>query len=371
MATRAEIIDGYFRSRNAYPHVPYRPIGQIVVDEVKRQGPDGLYLSAACALVEKESGGKAVMGCDFGPKYTDVPPYCNVEATAARVKALIKNYYTPPVGGANGVAFTQLTSIGYVEEAERLGGAHLAGPNMRVGFRVLLDHINNLGWPSGAAAYNAGAGNWRAVINTYGADMARLEREWAARLAKASGGPTPGDALARDVEEAIAFGMGMIGAPYGTGWRAGTWPALSPLYAGITAHDPPSYYRDRECICSGEINVLRYEVAELPAVGKAQGDGWPGGTAAIGRHLAFGPGSKPYPSVENTPRGWLVWSPYLGEALPLQGHVGVALGDGRVLEARVPTLSANRTEDQGCKALVAGGGKPYTRIIPPSLWLRV
>jgi hypothetical protein len=83
------------------------------------------------------------------------------------------------------------------------------------------------------------------------------------------------------------------------------------------------------------------------------------------RHLAFAPGSRPYPTVENTQPGWLVWSPYLGALLRLQGHTGVALGDGRVSEARVPTLSKNRTEDEGRRALVAGGGKPYTRIIPP------
>lgn len=368
MATAAQIIDGYFRAKNYYPHIPYRPIGQIVVDEVKRQGADGLYLSTAAALVEQESGGKNLFGCDWGNRWTNEPPYCNVAVTKDRVGALIANVENG--GGQNGVGYTQLTSIGYVYQAQKVGGAHLPAPNMRVGFSVLLDHILNLGWPAGAAAYNAGAGNWRSVINTYGAQMSLKERQWAARLAKASDGPAPVDDLSRDVEAAIAFGMGMIGAPYGTGWRAGTWPDLSPLYAKITRHDPPGWYRAREIICSGEINVLRYEVTELPSVGRAQGDGWPGGTAAIGRHLAFAPGSKPYPLVDNTPRGWLVWSPYLGEALALQGHVGVALGDGKVLEARVPNLSANRTEDQGHRALIAGGGRGYERIIPPSLWLR-
>jgi hypothetical protein len=182
--------------------------------------------------------------------------------------------------------------------------------------------------------------------------------------------PKPVDELKRDVEEAIAFGMRMLGAPYGTGWEAGTWPALSPLYANIGKHDDPAWYRVRECICSGLINVLRFEAAGLPSVGKRQGDPWPGGTAAFGRHLAFADGSRAYPPVENTPRGWLVWSPYLGPALHLQGHVGVALGNGLVLEARVPRLSANRTESEGSNAIQRGGGRPYTRIIPPSLWLR-
>lgn len=182
--------------------------------------------------------------------------------------------------------------------------------------------------------------------------------------------PHPTNALDKMVEEAIAFGRQMVGAPYGTGWEEGTWPDLSPLYARIGKHDPPSYYRSRYIVCSGLINVLRYEIAGLPAVGRAQGDPYPGGTAAIGRTLAKMPGCKPYPPVENTPRGWLVFSPYLGSRLALQGHVGVALGDGRVLEARVPNASENRTEDQGSRALVAGGGKPYTTVIPPEIWLR-
>ena len=180
----------------------------------------------------------------------------------------------------------------------------------------------------------------------------------------------PADDLSRDVEEAIEFGRQIVGAPYGTGWEEGTWPALSPLYAKIGSHDPPSYYRSRYIVCSGLINVLRYEIAGLPAIGRAQGDAYPGGTAAIGRTLAKMPGCKPYPPVANTPRGWLVFSPYLGSRLALQGHVGVALGDGRVLEARVPNASENRTENDGCRALVAGGGKPYTTIIPPEIWLR-
>ena len=176
--------------------------------------------------------------------------------------------------------------------------------------------------------------------------------------------------LEQDVEDVIAFGMDMLGTPYGTGWRAGTWPPLSPLYAHITKHDEPSWYRQRPCICSGFENVLRFEVVELPAIGARQGDGWPGGMAAIGRHLMFAPGSQPYPPVKNTPRGWTVNSPYLGAALAIQGHTGVALGNGLVLEARIPALSANRTESEGAKALVRWGGRPYTRIVPPSVWLR-
>lgn len=183
MATKAEIIDAYFRKQDYYPHIQYVPIGQVLVEEVERMGTDGLYISTAAALVEKESGGKNLFGCDHGTRWTHEPPYCQVAVTRERVKALIRNVNTG--GGQNGVGMTQLTSIDLVQEAERLGGAHLPRFQMRVGFRYLNDLIARLGWPAGAAAYNAGAGNWRAVINTYGADMAKKEREWAARLSEA------------------------------------------------------------------------------------------------------------------------------------------------------------------------------------------
>jgi hypothetical protein len=185
VATSAEIIDRYARAKDYLPWIPYAPVGQAIIDEVNRMGPDGLYLSTACALVEKESGFKNAFGCDHGAKWTNTPPYCQVAVTESRVKALIRNFYEPPVGGANGVGLTQLTTISRVQEAERLGGAHVPRFQMRVGFRYLNSLIAQLGWPAGAAAYNAGAGNWRAVIDTYGADMKRLEREWAVRLSEA------------------------------------------------------------------------------------------------------------------------------------------------------------------------------------------
>ena len=57
---------------------------------------------------------------------------------------------------------------------------------MRVGFRYLNDLVSRFGWPEGAAAYNAGPGNLQSVMKTYGASMAKLEREWAKRLEDAS-----------------------------------------------------------------------------------------------------------------------------------------------------------------------------------------
>jgi hypothetical protein len=191
MASRAEIIDDFFREQDAFPHVPYQPLGTDLVRECESMGPDGLFVSTAAALVEKESGGKNIFGCDFGERFTTDPPFCQVEVTKERVKRLIDNFHQPPPGiGANGIGVTQLTSMSLVEAAEGMGGAHLVRHQMRVGFGHLNRLIALFGWPEGAAAYNAGPGNLLSVMDTYGADMARKERQWAQRLEGASDAPT-------------------------------------------------------------------------------------------------------------------------------------------------------------------------------------
>ena len=202
MATRAEIIDDFFRDLDAYPHVPYQPVGEILVDECEKMGPEGLYLSTAAALVQKESGGKNIFGCDYGKRWTTDPPYCQVEVTEERVKKLISNFHQPPPGvGQNGVGVTQITTMSLVEEAEKMGGAHLVRHQMRVGFRYLNDLVARFGWPEGAAAYNAGPGNLHAVLKTYGADMAKLEREWAKRLEDAEDAPEEPEEVNDEVKD--------------------------------------------------------------------------------------------------------------------------------------------------------------------------
>lgn len=202
MATRAEIIDEFFRNLDAYPHVPYQPVGEILVDECEKMGQEGLFVSTAAALLEQESGGKNVFGCDWGRRWTTEPPFCNVEVTLERVKLLISNFHQPPPGvGANGVGVTQLTSMSLVEAAEGIGGAHLVRHQMRVGLRYLNDLIARFGWPEGAA-YNAGPGNLQSVMDTYGASMARREREWAARLEDADDATTVSEPGAEEPGEA-------------------------------------------------------------------------------------------------------------------------------------------------------------------------
>jgi len=227
MASRAEIIDDFFREQDAFPHVPYQPVGRELVRECESMGPEGLFVSTAAALVEKESGGKNIFGCDFGERFTTDPPYCQVAVTEERVKKLIANFHLPPPGiGANGIGVTQLTSMDLVEEAEGMGGAHLLRHQMRVGFGLLNRLIALFGWPEGAAAYNAGPGNLLSVMDTYGADMARKERQWAQRLEGAS------DALTVD------GGGGVAGVVGGTATDEDRLQAISLVPAGFVPLTP-------------------------------------------------------------------------------------------------------------------------------------
>lgn len=328
MADAARIIDDVLGANMLYRHVPYRPVGQVIVDEVARQGAEGLYLSTACALVEKEAAGRNIFGCDWGSRWTDEPPYCQVEVTKERVEALIRNYYEPPVGGANGVGYTQLTTMSLVEEAQRLGGAHLPGPNMRVGFAYLLDLIGDYGWPEGAAAYNAGAGNIDDVLHTYGADMARRERQWHERLkgATVSPGVEPEEG---DVDNAKNFDKGVAYLRPAIG-KAAYWfwpPSLNIVPDGPGAYavnrKPPPIQEivDKGLFCQAVINLIRRVNGKVvPTHGDPRYDG---GTLA--NQLFFKDFIRPFDRWAYYPRGTLIGRYYDDGHLAGgdQGHVGV------------------------------------------------
>lgn len=174
-------------------------------------------------------------------------------------------------------------------------------------------------------------------------------------------------------EDAIEYGMKIRGAPYPRTEDFTPWPALSPIYSHITGHDHAAWYQKRYVICSGLINVLRYEVANLPSVGWKQDDPYPGGMGAIGRQ--FGDtdidGVRRYDHHDPTPRGWLCVAPYWGDALTKQGHVALALErEVRLLEARLWEVTSNRHEEEVSDLMVRYGGAPFTWIVAPWVWLR-
>lgn len=161
----AEVIDRYFGTGERY--------GRIIVKEADRAG---LALQAACALVEQESNGRNIFGCDHGA-VGDSPPYCHQPVTKERVAALRRS------GQMNGVGLTQLTWHTFVTEAENMGGAHLPRYQCRVGFKLLADYFGKYGGQAGFAAYNAGEANRMSVYNTYGAACIAKRDAWARRLA--------------------------------------------------------------------------------------------------------------------------------------------------------------------------------------------
>src|SRR5689334_13735474 len=92
-----------------------------------------LPLAVAFALVEQESGFRNIFGHDPGA------PFPGEYVTAARAQALLDHVHRG--GVSNGVGLTQLTWVGYLDQAAALGGLHKPGNQCVVGFRALAGLI--------------------------------------------------------------------------------------------------------------------------------------------------------------------------------------------------------------------------------------
>lgn len=77
-----------------------------------------------------------------------------------------------------GVGPMQLTYYTFQDDADRLGGAWRLMPNMRVGFRTVLDNIRRQGLRGGIAAYNGTDPD----AQRYATSVLSLERRWAKAL---------------------------------------------------------------------------------------------------------------------------------------------------------------------------------------------
>lgn len=150
-----------------------------IVEEAASQG---LPLDKALALCEQESAFRHIFGCDAGSG-TQVTG-CNTEVTRARCEALLRHVRNG--GTSNGVSLTQLTSAGFLYDAEAEGGLDEIRPGLRVGF----DHLEYLhakykdwrGW----GAFNGGEGN---PIRSYADSCIAREKRWAGVLAAIREGP--------------------------------------------------------------------------------------------------------------------------------------------------------------------------------------
>lgn len=125
---------------------------EVIVSEAHAAG---LELALACALVEQESLGRNIFGCDLGSRSS--VPFCHQPVTRERVVELLAHLRRGGTG--NGVGLTQLTSSGFVFDAEESGGAHKPSAQCEVGFDLLKSLIAQVGEFKGIGAYNGGLGN--------------------------------------------------------------------------------------------------------------------------------------------------------------------------------------------------------------------
>ena len=391
MATANEIIEIIDANLNGHGRVVYEAAKnagfEIALNEEGR-----LDLADACALVDHESaGGQNIFGCDFGSTWTWEPPYCNVPVTAERVQALLSNIATG--GGQNGVGLTQLTSVGFVHEAEQRGGAHLPEHQCSVGFEHLKSLVDDLGYMYGIAAYNAGAGNAALGISNgyYGKIQARRET-WKQLLAGLVEGtatePVPN--LAGEGSES-AQTSGTLTAKEGTNfrkgldyvlpivglrdywvWSGGIVPDGEGMYA-VNAPLPP-VEQIGNINCAGLTNLFfRAMGKRIPTRGNPLYDG---GVAAYAGGV-FGPGyfegyAEPF-DLEKA-KGWardtrcgvLLLRPYLSATLSGQGHVAILLPSGYVLQSfpnmNGPDLNWDYTIEQ------SNAGGYYHEMVDPGNW---
>ncbi len=119
-----------------------------IVIECRHRHGKVIPVSLGLALQEQESGGRNIFGADIGA------PFAHQPVTERRVRELVKHVRAG--GLSNGVGPMQLTFIGFIDEANRDGGAWLPAVNIATGLGIVAGHIKRHGVPGGLATYNAG-----------------------------------------------------------------------------------------------------------------------------------------------------------------------------------------------------------------------
>jgi hypothetical protein len=321
--------------------------GQVIVEEAERAGLD---LALACALVEQESGGRNIFGCDLGP-VRDRPPYCHHEVTQERVKKLIAS---PPM--MNGVGLTQLTWFTFVEDAEDLGGAHIPRNQCRVGFQLLKKYRDKYPYLEALGAYNAGEANRRSVLNTYAAQLAEVHNKWRALVG--TGEPAKREARQQtNFDKGIEYLLPAVGKARYWFWP----PTLVEVPSGRGAYAINQKVPDidvvieRGLFCQAVVNLIRRANRKIvPTMGDNRFDG---GTWA--NQNFFSAFSEPFSRWAVYPRGTMVghnfrWAGPPGASAVLdQGHVAVLLGEQNLAEQKDPRILQSHP---------AVGGLNYTRL---------
>jgi hypothetical protein len=321
--------------------------GQVIVEEAERAGLD---LALACALVEQESDGRNIFGCDHPGPVRDRPPYCNHEVTKERVKKLIASQFM------NGVGLTQLTWFTFVEDAEDLGGVHIPRNQCRVGFQLLKKYRDKYPYLEALGAYNAGEANRRSVLNTYAAQLAEVHNKWRALVG--TGEPAKREARQQtNFDKGIEYLLPAVGKAQYKYWAPNddTVPPGPPAYAiNKPAPKIADVIKDG-LFCQAVVNLIRRVNRKIvPTLGDPRYDG--GTWANQGFFANF---SEPFSRWKVYPRGTMIghkfrWAgdPGFSEVLD-QGHVAVLLGEQNLAEQKDPRILQ-------CHPAV--GGLNYTRL---------
>ena len=142
----------------------------------------GISVSLACALIEQESSFDNVFGHDHDVAH---PHLDNPVRGGTVTKERYRDLRRFVAGGfhSNGVGLTQLTSVGFLDQADAAGGAWKPKAQLRVGMRTVGALIRQFGGDErkGLAAYNAGPGNIEGGLD-YADSVLGLKRKWHDRL---------------------------------------------------------------------------------------------------------------------------------------------------------------------------------------------
>eukprot|EP01012_Entosiphon_sulcatum_P008882 TRINITY_DN1488_c0_g1_i1.p1 TRINITY_DN1488_c0_g1~~TRINITY_DN1488_c0_g1_i1.p1 ORF type:complete len:205 (-),score=3.92 TRINITY_DN1488_c0_g1_i1:51-629(-) len=161
-------------------------------------------------------------------------------------------------------------------------------------------------------------------------------------------------------ETAIAYGLQLIGAPYGW-WTGGPIPTGPPAWAQSGVPPTPAYVKARSTFCAGVTNLMLRSVGKkIPGAG---------GTGAYGS--VYASVAEKYNSTKVYPRGTLLGRYY--KSVSDQGHVAVLLQSslqGLILQSTASKYLGT-TPGVTNKTKVSSRATYFQYAVLPQKWLGV
>lgn len=172
------------------------------------------------------------------------------------------------------------------------------------------------------------------------------------------------DDLAVRVDKAMAYGLSLVGKPYGTWWDGGI-PKKEPAFA--ENGPPPPASSVKNIFCVGVQNLMRRSVGlPIPRIGV---DPYAGGTGGWGRWIdEHADRSEKFDINKQYPRGTMIFRYFRNNQD--QGHGAVCLGNGYLLQSYCVNLGSpypGVTTDVRIDHSHAGWF--YERAVLPKAWL--